>query len=115
MNKLLIKGYEKIESDYGYWPSFHDDIIDKIEIKSEGITFLINMQTLPKNANSYPRIKLTFFGIEKFHLEGELYGCASIILDMEFQKIDNFIETQISSSLGVHGTICSNEIQIELE
>jgi hypothetical protein len=114
MNKLFISGYEKIENDFGYWPSFHDDIIDKIEISSEGITFFINMQTFPKGMNSYPRIKLMFCGVEKFYLEGELYGCASIIFDMESQKKDNYIETQISSSLGASGTILSDKIQIEL-
>lgn len=113
MDKSFIDGYEKIENDFGYWPSFHDDIIDKIEISNEGITFYIKMQTFPKAMNSYPRIKLMFLGVEKFCLEGEPYGCASIIFDIQSQIIDNYIETQISSSLGASGYIRSNKIQIE--
>lgn len=35
MNKSFINGYEKIENDFGYFPSFHDDTIDKIEISSK--------------------------------------------------------------------------------
>ncbi|AEV67846.1 hypothetical protein Clocl_1185 [Acetivibrio clariflavus DSM 19732] len=73
------------------------------------------MQTCPKGMNSYPRIKLKSCNVERFYLEGELYGCASIIFDMESKKTDNYIETKISSSLGANGTICSKKIQIELE
>ena len=114
MNKRVVDGYEKIENDFGYWPSFHDDIIDKIEISSEGIIFFIRMQTFPKDMNSYPIIKLIFYGVEKFYLEGEAYGCASIIFNMESQEIDDCIETQISSSLGAGGSIRCNKIKIEL-
>jgi hypothetical protein len=113
MNKLLISGYEKIEKDFGYWPSFHDDIIEKIEITKEEITFFINIQAPPQGLKFYPVIKLMFIGIERFNLEGELYGCVSIILDMESEKIENYIETQILSSLGTYGTIRSSEIKIE--
>ncbi len=91
-----------------------DDIIERIEISSEGIIFFIKLQTFPKNMNSYPVIKLIFRGVEKFYLEGELYGCASIIIDMESKKIENYVQTQISSSLGTSGTILSNKIEISL-
>lgn len=98
----------------GFWPSFHDDIINKIEISSEGITFYIKMQTFPNGMNYNEGIKLMFCGIKKFNLEGELYGRASIIFDIESPKIDNYIETQIYSSLGASGYIHSNRIKIEL-
>jgi hypothetical protein len=113
MNKLLVNGYEKIENNFGYWPSFHDDIVEKIEISSDEITFFIKMQTFPKSMNSSPVIKLMFCEVDKFNLEGEPYGCASIIFDMETQEGDNYIETQISSSLGANGTIRSKTIKIE--
>lgn len=113
MEKLFICGYEKIESDYGYWPSFHDDIVEKIEISSIGITMFIKMQKLPKGMDSYPIIKLMFCEVKEFSLEGEIYGCASIILDMHSQKTENCIETQITSSLGAGGTISCNRICVE--
>ena len=114
MDKSFVKGHAKLERDYGYWPSFHDDIIDKIEISSRNIAFFIHMKTIPEGTASYPIVKLTFYGIRKFSLEGELCGCASIIFDMGSQKIDDYIETQISCSLGTSGTICSKSIEIEL-
>lgn len=115
MQKLHIYGYEKIESDYGYWPSFHDDIVEKIEISSEGITMLIKMQKLPKGMDTYPKIKLMFCEVKEFGLEGEIYGCASIIYDMRSQKIEDCIETQITSSIGAGGIITCNKICVEKE
>ncbi|OPX44624.1 hypothetical protein CLHUN_16180 [Ruminiclostridium hungatei] len=113
MDKFLIRGHEKIESDYGYWPTFHDDIVDKIVISGEGIIMFIKMQTSPKGMDIYPQIKLIFSGVKNFKLDGEIYGCASIILSIETQKLDNCIETQITSSLGAGGIISCNEIFIE--
>lgn len=115
MDKLLVEGYKSIESVFGYWPTFHDDVIDKIEISNEGITFYIKLQSPPNGINSYDRIKLIFSEVEKFSLEGEPYGCASIIYDLEVKIIDNCKETQISSSLGASGIIRSKRIQIELQ
>ena len=115
MINSFIDGYEKAVSYFGYWPSFHDDIIDKLEITSNEIAFYISIQSFPDRISSYSKIKLVFSDVKKFNLEGELYGCLSIILDIEFQINDNIIETQISSSLGARGTIYSNRVQIELE
>lgn len=115
MDKSFIYGHEKIENDFGYFPSFHDDIIDRIEISSQGITFIIDMQTIPTGMSSYPKVKLMFCEVKDFNLEGEMYGCVSIILDIEFTKVDDYIETQISSSLGAGGTIRSNKVQIEFQ
>ena len=66
--------------------SFIDEheIIDKIEISSEGITFFIDIQTIPMGMSSYPKVKIKFCEVESYYLEGEIYGCASIILDMQF-------------------------------
>jgi hypothetical protein len=114
MDKSFIIGFEKIQNDFGYFPLFHDDVIDKIEITSEGIVFIIDMKIFPRGMSSYPKIKLMFFGVEGYHLDGEIYGCASIILDMEFIKVGDYIETQISSSLGASGVIRSNTVQIEV-
>jgi hypothetical protein len=115
MDKSFISGHEEIENYFGYFPSFHDDIIDKIEISSEGIIFLINMQSIPAGINSYPKVKLIFCEVKDYCLEGEIYGCASIILDMEFTRVNDYIETQINSSLGAGGTIRSNMVKIELQ
>ncbi|NMF07624.1 Imm50 family immunity protein [Clostridium beijerinckii] len=115
MDKSFIIGHEKIESDFGYFPSFHDDVINKIEISNEGITFIIDIENPPTGMSSYPKVKLMFCGVNDYYLEGEIYGCASIILDIQFIKVDDYIETQISSSLGACGTIRSNKVEIGLQ
>jgi len=113
MNKLLVDGHENIEKVFGYWPSFHDNIIDKIEISDGEITLYFKMENTLNGIKLYNGIKLMFCGVEKFSLEGEPYGCASIILEIESKKMDNYIETHISSSLGASGFIHSNRLQIE--
>lgn len=115
MDKSFVCGYEKIESDYGYWPSFHDDIVERLEISSEGIIMFIKMKKLPKGMDAYPTIKLMFCEVKEFRLEGEIYGCASIIFDMHSQKMENYIETQITSSLGAGGIITCNKICVKKE
>lgn len=115
MDNSFIIGYENIKNDFGYFPTFHDDIIDKIEIFESEIIFIITMNTLPNGINIYPKVKITFFEVKSFNLEGQLYGLASIILDMKFIKKYNYIETELTSSLGTSGTIKSNKVQIDLQ
>ncbi len=114
MDKSFINGYEIIINKYGYWPSFHDDIIDRLEITNDKIVFYINMQSYHDDDKPHSIIKLSLCEIEKFSLEGELYGCVSIILDLEFHNINNIIETQISSSLGTRGIIYSKKVNVDL-
>lgn len=112
MNKEWVDGFEQIEKAYGYWPSFHDDTIEKIEIDSEGIRFFIAMEKAPIGMGAYPIIKMSFGDVKEFSLEGEILGCASIIYDIETEKNEDFIETKIASSLGAKGIILSKSIEI---
>lgn len=114
MDTSFIIGVDKIKSDFGYFPSFHDGVIDKIEISSEGITFIIDIQVFPKGMSSYPKVKMMFYEVENYYIEGEIYGCASIILDMQFIENQNYIEVQISSSSGASGTIQCKKVQVDL-
>lgn len=75
---------------------------------------IISFEKLPNIISADVRIKLSFKEVEAFSLSGEILGCAGIIFDMNTNRVGEFIETQISSSLGVHGTILSKNIQIEL-
>jgi hypothetical protein len=112
MNKEWVDGFEQIEKAYGYWPSFHDDTIEKIEIDSEGIRFYIVMEKVPTSMGDNPIIKMAFGDVNEFCLEGEILGCASIILDIETEKNGDIIETKIASSLGAKGMILSKSIEI---
>ena len=108
MDTTFIKGSKEIESHFGYFPSFHDDYIDSIEITSKVITICIRMES------SGEKLKLTFTDVKKFALEGELYGCVSIILDVIYEKCKEEIITKIETSLGTEGSIQSKEVAIEL-
>lgn len=113
MNKEWVNGYKQIEKVYGYWPSFHDDTIEKIEIDKEGIKFIITMEEVPMGMEENPIIKMSFLNVKKFYLDGGIYGCASIILDIETEKSQNIIETKMASSLGARGTIFSKSITVD--
>ena len=112
----MIKGSKEIENYFGYFPSFHDDYIESIEITSQAITIVIRMESLESNQrfNTKERVKLTFTGVKSFSFAGELYGCVSIILDMVFEKKEERTITKIETSLGTEGVICAKQIAIEL-
>ncbi|MHC1723735.1 MAG: Imm50 family immunity protein [Aminipila sp.] len=80
MDKELIDGYEEIENVCGYWPSFHDDTIEKIEISEDGIMLIISFEKPPNNISADVTIKLSFKEVEAFSLSGQILGCAGIIL-----------------------------------
>ncbi|MGG5461135.1 hypothetical protein [Clostridium sp. B9] len=62
MLRKFITGSEVIEKSLGYFPSFHDDIIEKVEISKEGIKLYLTLQSHPKNIKS-PKIRLKFLHV----------------------------------------------------
>ncbi|QLY77853.1 barstar family protein [Clostridium intestinale] len=107
----FIKGYKEILSDYGYWPSFHDDYIIKFTIDGSSIDMIIRMESIPKGYNEYS-VLFTFEEVNDFELKGELLGTASIIFDLEFKKSD-FLVCTINSSMGTCGYIEAKEILVQ--
>lgn len=116
MDISYIKGYEEIFKHFGYFPTFHDDYIDSIEITAKKIIICIRMESSSVNIipNSNEKLKLTLSGVTNFNFSGALYGCVSIIRDVLFHNNDEVIKTEILTSLGTEGTIYSKSIQIEL-
>ena len=116
MDTSFIKGSKEIESHFGYFPTFHDDYIDSIEITSKVITICICMDPSAANLkpNANERLKMTFGNVKKFSFEGDLYGCVSIIFDITFDKREEEIITKIETSLGTEGIIYSGDVAIEL-
>ena len=116
MDITFIKGSKEIERHFGYFPSFHDDYINSIEISGEAIVICIRMECSEANLkpNAKERVKLTLEKPKKFFLEGELYGCVSILFDMTFEKHEEEIVTKFTASLGAEGIIHSEAVAIEL-
>lgn len=116
MDTGFIKGSKEIQAHFGYFPSFHDDYIESIEITSKAIMICIRMESSEANLkpNANERLKLTFENVKKFSFAGELYGCVSIILDMTYEKQEEGIVTKIETSLGTEGVIYSEDVAIEL-
>jgi len=108
MDTTFIKGSKEIEHHFGYFPSFHDDYIDSIEITGEAIVIYIRMECAKE------RVKLTLEKPKKFSMEGELYGCVSILFDMTYEKCGEEIVTKFTTSLGAEGIIHSAAVAIEL-
>ncbi|MBM7581540.1 hypothetical protein JOD02_000363 [Caldicoprobacter guelmensis] len=48
MDMRFIEGAAKIEQDYGYFPTFHDDDIKEIRIVPGRIEIVVKMNTFPK-------------------------------------------------------------------
>ncbi|PAB57383.1 Imm50 family immunity protein [Anaeromicrobium sediminis] len=107
-----IQGSDDIIKDYGYWPDFHDDYMEKINISGSKIELLIKMVTIPKEFNEY-YVKIIFEDVVDFKLEGELLGITCIILDLEI-KIDaqNTMNCHIYSSLGTSGFIRAKKVTV---
>lgn len=109
----IIKGSKAIIEDYGYWPSFHDDYIEKVVINSKDIEVTIKPETLPEDYAEYP-IRFLFHNVKEFELQGELHGICSIILDLTFEELkERHIKSIIYSSLGLNGHIVAEEISVE--
>lgn len=107
----FINGSEQIRNDFGYWPSFHDDYIESIQIINSSIEFIIECKTTPQGYEQY-KVKIIFDRVSHFELEGELYGTCSIILDLKFSEDDEMIKTELYSSLGTGGVIRSKTVSV---
>jgi hypothetical protein len=109
---ISIDGAKDLISLYEYWPSFHDDEITLVKMENDEISIDILMHTKPNNTDVEYRISLIFTGIESMQLEG-WYSC-NIILDIEFEYVDDNINVSISGSLGLAGSIVCRNISVEL-
>lgn len=112
----FIDGYKEVNTHFGYFPSFHDDYIESIEISHKKIIMYIKMESSASNIvpNNNEKLKLVFSDIKEFNFSGQLYGYVSVIGNIDFQHNNNIIKTTITTSLGTEGTIVSDHLQIEL-
>jgi len=101
---------EEIINDFGYWPTFHDDLIESISIHSSKIEIVINILSLPNGFDEY-KVRLSFFDSIEFKLDGELFDTETIIFDIKFDMSEQ-VCTTISQSLGISGYIKSNRLSI---
>lgn len=113
MDVSLITGSEKVISHFGFFPSFHDDYIESIEIGHKKIVMNIEINQADYAKNN-EKIKLVFKEIENYSITGELYGYASIIFDVLISHSEDLITCEFSTSLGTECIICAKEIEIEL-
>jgi len=113
MDVSFITGSEKIISYLGFFPSFHDDYIESIEVGHKKIVMNIEMNQADYAKNN-EKIKLVFKEIENYSITGELYGYVSIISDVLISHNEGLITCEFSTSLGTECTICAKEIEIEL-
>ncbi|AZT91256.1 hypothetical protein ELD05_11845 [Caldicellulosiruptor changbaiensis] len=107
--KYLV-GADEIIADYGYFPTFHDDIIESIIIfPDKKIT--VEMQTLPCNAKSYPKVNFICNNVHKFELSYDRI----VIEEKEFDQIFqlDFEENEEYIELSIGGIYSSGFIRCE--
>lgn len=111
----IIKGAERIIHDYGYFPTFHDDIIKEIHITPGRIEIKVEMVTFPEGRNSYPDVIFVFEGISSFNFEEEdaIFDFLTCILHLDFTMVDNLIQMDIAGD-GVVGRVICKNIEIKI-
>ncbi|GAA0820706.1 Imm50 family immunity protein [Clostridium tertium] len=108
-----IKGYKEIEQLFGYFPTFHDDIIEKIEICNDKLFMIIRMETKPKTISSVVRIEFTLENVFEIRLEGNGYLTESIIFEIEIKAYDFYTQIIVDSSTGLIGNIKAEKVKIK--
>lgn len=108
-----IKNYSVLKEVFGYFPTFHDDIISEINIKSDEILIRIDFETLPQNSDA-KSVEIKITDIIDIDIEGEFCGEVSIIFELEFNKKEDLIELEISTSMGISGVIRARNFEFNL-
>lgn len=108
-----IRGYREVEQLFGYFPTFHDDVIEKIEIYNDKLFMVIRMETKPETINSIIRIEFSLENLIEFKLEGDEYLAESIISEIEVKKYDSYIEIDIDSIMGLSGNIKAKKLDVK--
>ena len=102
----FIEGYDELEQKLGYEPNFHDDKIQKITLDEDRIEFAL------KTVDNV-LYNLIFEDVKNIDLQGQITRVVGIILDLEIEQVGEKLETTITSSLGVDGTIISKKIIVK--
>ncbi|MBP3611418.1 MAG: hypothetical protein J6J42_13920 [Lachnospiraceae bacterium] len=119
MNTTFIQGQEEIIHHFGYFPDFHDDYLEHIEISSQDIILSIRMASSAEQeeVNEVPSryVTLTLHNIKNFNLQGnDIYGVLSILFDIRITKTPDGVLTKLSTSLGAEGSILSESAEVKL-
>lgn len=113
MDHSYIKGSDELINYFGDMPIFHDDYIESIKISNGCICIIIHMkENAVKKGNE--KAKLIFSDVKSLNLIGEIYSYVSIIFEVTFTKVNEFIHTEIETSHGVRGKIVSSNVEIKL-
>lgn len=110
--RTSVKGYSDFYALYGYWPSFHDDEIVRVEMNSKGITFTVKMLTRPENMEEYPIIELIFSKIKESMLNN--WYLNNSFSELHFSYDNENIRTELFANLGLNGLILSRDIGIKV-
>ena len=108
-----INWYEEIEKLYGYFPTFHYDVIEKIEICNDKIIMTVKMETNPKNISSVVRIQFIFENVLELNLEGDGYINQLIIFEIEIEEYDFYTRVVVDGTTGLCGNIKAEKVQVK--
>lgn len=115
----FIKNAKQVIDCFGYWPTFHDDIILAFEVDTIPLSIKLKIESCAKRPGSDDKcfiITLVLRGVIKLDLNSNAENIASVIFDMSFKKNDDCTEVNMDSSTGFcFQAICKEVVVVDVE
>lgn len=108
----FIKNTEEIMELFGYWPTFHDDIIGKFTYDDEKREIEIEILSQQKKKCT---VKFHCKNVSELKLlnEEERYSGKTIVFEVKFAQKEGNIYIEVFPSVGTYISIKCKEVSVE--
>jgi len=114
-----VEGAEKLVNHYGYWPSFHDALIQTITVSTEETAGTISFITndLVEKAGEPERdekalVTLRWEDVSELTIQARDWGGQSWVWDMRFTLTEAGIRTDIQPNDDLGAVIVAGQIKV---
>jgi hypothetical protein len=116
----LVPGTRELMAHFGYWPSFHDAQVLRIDLQ-RGDVSKVRLYTfrLPGDIDTEGFYVLDRHTIVTVVLEGVLnmslagFNSGNVLFGMKVEKVNEGFELSLESTYGVGGSILAKKVSIE--
>ena len=113
----LVEGMEVVVAYCGFWPSFHDAVIRKVEFDSEAndltIIFILNEMDNGDAASHLAHLTVKWYGVEKLSLSVDYtYSDQNWLWEVKFNRADEWLDTELLPNDSIGGTIRARRIEV---
>jgi tryptophanyl-tRNA synthetase len=107
----FISNAESIVNIFGYWPTFHDDILEELKVSSTNSCLIMTI-TSKQIKNKVATIIITLKNIQDLKVSGFQKNC-NIINNLSFREDDqDLINIKLSPSVGLGLEVKCKEVLI---